>query len=217
MKCYILKTIIVGDCGVGKTTLLYKYYNGNFNYENESTVGVNFVSKYIENKDFKDVIKLQVWDTAGQERFRSIIRSYYHNVCGCIVAYDITNRSTFDNCTYWIDEVRKNNTEAKLILVGTKKDLEHERSVDREEGVKLSNYYDIPFFEISSKEGVTHVFDKLVNLIVDRIDNDELNVGCMKGIIHFENFETYKYRNNNNGTYLNKLLDNASYVRCCNN
>ena len=217
MKCYILKTIILGDCGVGKTTMLYKYYNGNFNYENESTVGVNFVSKYIENKDFKHVIKLQVWDTAGQERFRSIIRSYYHNVCGCIVAYDITNRATFENCMYWIDEVRKNNTVAKLILVGTKKDLEQDRSVHYEEGVKLSNYYDIPFFEISSKEDVSHVFDELVNLIVHRIDNDELNVGSMKGIIHFENFETYKYRNNNNGTYVNKLLDNASYVRCCNN
>ena len=216
MKCYILKTIILGDCGVGKTTMLYRYYNRNFNYDNESTVGVNFVSKYIENNPFKHVIKLQVWDTAGQERFRSIIRSYYHNVCGCIVAYDITNRSTFKNCVYWIDEVRKNNTEAKLILVGTKKDLEQDRTVNYEEGVKMSNYYDVPFLEISSKEGVSHVFERLVNLIIDHIDNDELNVGSMKGIIHLENFETYKYRDNNKGTY-SKLLDNASYVRCCNN
>ena len=49
MKCFVFKTIILGDCGVGKTTMLYKYYTGNFNYNNQSTVGVNFVSKYVKN------------------------------------------------------------------------------------------------------------------------------------------------------------------------
>ena len=83
MKCYVLKTIILGDCGVGKTTMLYRYYNGTFNTENNSTVGVNFVSKYVKTlgNEFADIVKLQIWDTAGQERFRSIIRSYYRNVC----------------------------------------------------------------------------------------------------------------------------------------
>jgi len=110
MKCFVFKTIILGDCGVGKTTMLYKYYTGNFNYNNQSTVGVNFVSKYVKNIqcNVADLIKLQIWDTAGQERFRSIIRSYYHNVCGCIIAYDITKKNTFDNLSYWMDEVRKN-------------------------------------------------------------------------------------------------------------
>ena len=153
MKCFVLKTIILGDCGVGKTTMLYKYYNGNFNSDNQSTVGVNFVSKYVKNLncEFSDSIKIQIWDTAGQERFRSIIRSYYRNICGCIIAYDITNKNTFNNSLYWMDEVRKNNKDVVLILVGTKNDLEDKREIDYEDGVKLSNHYNIPFFEISSK------------------------------------------------------------------
>ena len=70
MKCYNLKTIILGDCGVGKTTMLYKYYNGSFNYENESTVGVNFVSKYIDSDKYEDVVVVQIdqQDKKGLDR-----------------------------------------------------------------------------------------------------------------------------------------------------
>lgn len=212
MKCFTLKTIILGDCGVGKTTMLYKYDTGNFNNENNSTIGVNFVSKIVDNGQHD--IKLQVWDTAGQERFRSIIRSYYHNVCGCIVVYDITNIVSFNNCAYWIDEVRKNNVEAKIILVGTKKDLQHERCVDYTEGAELSDFYNIPFFEISSKECVVRVFDNLVKIIIEHIYNNHLNIETMKGVVQFENSETYK--NNKRGYDYSDLFHLSTYSRCCN-
>ena len=225
MKCYVLKTIILGDCGVGKTTMLYRYYNGTFNTENNSTVGVNFVSKYVKTlgNEFADIVKLQIWDTAGQERFRSIIRSYYHNVCGCIVAYDITNRNSFDNSNYWMNEVRKNNPNVSIILVGTKRDLEHERQVDYEEGVKLSNYFQVPFFEITSKQCVNNVFDKLVELIAvhikitdnedDETDNEN---AIMKGVVTFDNFE-FAYQEQRRVGYLNRISSASSQLLCCNN
>ena len=218
MKCFVLKTIILGDCGVGKTTMLYKYYNGNFNSDNQSTVGVNFVSKCVKNLNcgFSDSIKIQIWDTAGQERFRSIIRSYYRNICGCIIAYDITNKNTFNNSLYWMDEVRKNNKDVVLILVGTKNDLEDKREIDYEDGVKLSNHYNIPFFEISSKECVDSVFDKMVEMVINKIEQNAENqeITQFRGVLLIDD--------NNNGTdygptFLRRATSFTSNTLCCNN
>lgn len=217
MKCYNLKTIILGDCGVGKTTMLYKYYNGIFNYENESTVGVNFVSKYIDSDKYEDiVVKLQIWDTAGQERFRSIIKTYYRNVCACVIAYDITNKTSFQNSMYWINEIRQNNDNVKMVIVGNKTDLEDQRVVSFEDGLKIANYYDTPFFEVSSKDYVDHIFDKLVELVMEELECNEKESfdenPLMKGIIVHDNIEigpSEKPRN--------ILKNSLSRLGCCNN
>lgn len=218
MKCFVLKSIILGDCGVGKTTMLYKYYTGNFNHDNQSTVGVNFVSKYVKNIkcDVADLIKLQIWDTAGQERFRSIIRSYYHNVCGCIIAYDITNKNTFDNSSYWMDEVKKNNEDVVFILVGTKNDLDDKREVSYEEGVKLSNYYNIPFFEISSTECVDHVFHQMVEMVIQKIseNNDSSDIRHSRGVVEIDDNINIIPQGT---TRLNAVKTVFSKLLCCNN
>ena len=182
MKCYGLKTIILGDSGVGKTTLLYKFFTGVFGHENQSsTVGVNFISKYVKYSDFENSVKLQIWDTAGQERFRSIIRSYYHNICGCVIVYDVTNRTSFENSVYWLNEVRRNNPNVKIVLVGTKIDLFDKREIDYIEGEKISKRYDMFFFEISSKGCVDHVFEKLVKIILEDFVSEE-NIESKRGI-----------------------------------
>jgi len=220
MKTYNLKTIILGDCGVGKTTMLYKYYNGNFNHENESTVGVNFVSKYVETDKYNDIIKLQIWDTAGQERFRSIIKTYYRNVCACIIAYDITNKTSFQNSMYWINEIRQNNDSAKLIIVGNKNDLEDQRKVSFEDGFKLSNYYNAPFFEVSSRDYVDDIFDKLVDLVMEEVNYNVVDSETetfekrplMNGIIMHDNIEIEQDRTNPN-----VVMKSLTYIGCCNN
>lgn len=220
MKCYNLKTIILGDCGVGKTTMLYKYYNGSFNYENESTVGVNFVSKYIDSDKYEDVVvKLQIWDTAGQERFRSIIKTYYRNVCACIIAYDITNKTSFQNSMYWINEIRQNNDEAKMVIVGNKTDLEEQRVVSFEDGLKMANYYGAPFFEVSSKDYVDDIFDKLVDLVMEELEYNEetekeslVENPLMKGINVHDNIEIGPNRKPRN-----MLINSLSRLGCCNN
>ena len=218
MKCYNLKTIILGDCGVGKTSILYKYYNGNDNHENESTVGVNFVSKLVDKDKYNDIIKLQIWDTAGQERFRSIIKTYYRNVCACVITYDITNKTSFQNSMYWINEIRQNNDSAKIIIVGNKTDLEDKRKVSFEDGLKLSNYYKAPFFEVSSRDCVDNIFEKLVDLVMEEVDYD---IECetetsekrplMNGIIMHDSIELH------NKTDRNIVMKSLTYLGCCNN
>lgn len=165
---YIFKTIIVGDSGVGKTTLLYKYLYGEYISQYSSTIGVNYVSKKIVISD-NIKIKLQIWDTAGQERFRSIIRSYFRNTAGCIIAYDVTNATSFENCSYWITKVTNENPNVKILLLGTKNDLIDYRVVSFNTGKSFAEKNNILFCEVSAKleENIDFIFEKISYEILD--------------------------------------------------
>eukprot|EP01125_Pyxidicula_operculata_P004641 TRINITY_DN1745_c0_g1_i1.p1 TRINITY_DN1745_c0_g1~~TRINITY_DN1745_c0_g1_i1.p1 ORF type:complete len:126 (-),score=14.32 TRINITY_DN1745_c0_g1_i1:115-492(-) len=95
---------------------------------------------------------IQLWDTAGQERYRTIITSYYRGSQAILIVYDITNRVSFDNVTEWLNEIAKHASDDVLkILVGSKSDLDENRSVSYEEGQKFADSHGMPFYEISSK------------------------------------------------------------------
>ena len=141
---FLLKYVIIGDSGVGKSNILLKYTNGTFSDEFKATVGVEFGAKNIEIK--KTIYRIQIWDTAGQENFRSIARAYYKNsVCACIV-YDITNRNSFNSVQEWIDDCTKQTPKTiLLLLIGNKNDLNDKREVQYEESEEdklypLENY-----------------------------------------------------------------------------
>ena len=159
------KLILIGASGVGKTEILDKYLNDNFRENTQSTVGVELGTKTIQ-KD-KDIIKFQIWDLAGQERYKSIASAYYRGTKGCLLVYDITNKSSFDKVDEFINEFKiiNNATDTEFILIGNKSDLEKERQVSKEEGVEKSNKYNIGFLETSasSGDGIKEAFDKLVN------------------------------------------------------
>lgn len=178
-KEYTLKTIILGDSGVGKSTLLYKYYNNKYSDDITSTIGINYISKNVDIFDDKNV-KIQIWDTAGQERFRSIISTYYRNVAGCILAYDITNLESFHNCSYWLNEIASKNKYVKVYLVGTKLDLDEKRQVPYKLASKFAEERNIPFYEISSKNEVDFVFILFIKSILNGYINSNHIVGVME-------------------------------------
>src|SRR5437870_2332915 len=101
---YVFKIILIGDSGVGKSSILYRLSDDKFS-DVTSTIGVDYKTK-IMNIDNKN-IKLMIWDTAGQERFRAITSSYYRNVHGAILVYDITNRESFNNLHKWITAIEQ--------------------------------------------------------------------------------------------------------------
>ena len=148
---HLFKIIIVGDSGVGKSSLLLRYSEDSYNNKLISTIGVDFKIKtlQINNK----AIKLQVWDTAGQERFRTLTAGYYRGAQGIILAYDVTNRDSFVHLSNWITEINSNAPmNVKKILIGTKNDLQEKKEVSSEEGNNLANQWKIPFFETSAKD-----------------------------------------------------------------
>ena len=104
----IVKIILIGDSGVGKTNILSQYLKKQFNQDSLATVGVEFGSKIVEIEKVK--IKAQIWDTAGQERYRSITTSYYKGAKGAFIVYDVTRFSSFETVERWISEL-KNATE----------------------------------------------------------------------------------------------------------
>ena len=102
---HIFKILLIGDAGVGKSSILLRYTDDSFEEHMASTIGVDFKVKTvcIGGK----TLKLTIWDTAGQERFRTLTSSYYRGAHGIIVVYDITNLDSFKNVKRWLEEINK--------------------------------------------------------------------------------------------------------------
>ena len=152
---YIFKVIIVGDTNTGKTTIcntLMERSNQTMQYQ--PTIGIDFntVTKQI----YTNVkIKTQLWDTAGQEKYRSIITSYFRNICAAIITYDITNRSSFTRVTNWITDLNRFNTcrhkyQHPFLLLGTKADIKNRRQIQYKEAYNFAENNGLIFREINS-------------------------------------------------------------------
>lgn len=114
-------------------------------------------------------IKLQVWDTAGQERFRNITSSYYRGSNGIIVVYDVTDRTSFDHISFWLKEIDKLAPDVARMIVGNKIDKKEDRVVSKQEGLMLSNQYNIPYIETSAFSGrnVDKLFTEMTQYMLD--------------------------------------------------
>ncbi|KAM3592686.1 uncharacterized protein V6R79_023520 [Siganus canaliculatus] len=148
------KTILVGDSGVGKTSLLVQFDQGKFIPGSFSaTVGIGFTNKVVDVDDGK--VKLQIWDTAGQERFRSVTHAYYRDAHALLLLYDITNKTSFDNIRAWLTEIHEYaQSDVVIMLLGNKADMGSDRVIRRDEGERLAREYSVPFMETSAKTGV---------------------------------------------------------------
>ncbi|XP_071131445.1 ras-related protein Rab-37-like isoform X4 [Mytilus edulis] len=150
----IHKTILVGDSGVGKTSLLVQFDQGKFQAGSFSaTVGIGFTNKVVDVEGTK--VKLQIWDTAGQERFRSVTHAYYRDAHALLLLYDVTNKASFDNIRAWLGEINEYAQEDVVImLLGNKADMAGERMIRTEDGEKLAKEYNVAFMETSAKTGM---------------------------------------------------------------
>ncbi|KAJ9464387.1 GTP-binding protein ypt3 [Diplonema papillatum] len=165
---YLFKVVLIGDSGVGKSNLMTRYTADEFTIESPSTIGVEFMTKSmkVENRD----VKVQIWDTAGQERFRAISRSIYHGAKGAMLVYDITNQASFDNVSTWLQELRSHvQPSAVVMLIGNKCDLEHLRTVQKEQASKFAAENQLVLLETSALDS-TNV-DKAFEWLVKEVYN----------------------------------------------
>jgi len=157
---FFFKVIIIGEAGVGKSCILYRATTGEFKETYEVTIGAGFSSFSVKIND--STVKLQIWDTAGQENFRSMIRVFYKGSNAAIIVYDVNRKETFAKIEEWLYEVKENaRTDAKLVLVGNKKDKETDRQIDTTLGKALAEKHGIDhFLETSAKtgEGIENLF-----------------------------------------------------------
>jgi Ras-related protein Rab-11A len=174
----IIKVIIIGESGVGKTNIMTRYTTGEFLHDSPSTIGVEFFTKklQINNRD----ITIQIWDTAGQERFKAITRSIYHGAKAIIVVYDITNIESYNKVESWIREVKNHvHDNAPICLVGNKNDLVHLREVQEDTVIKFAKENKLLFFETSAasdNNNISLVFENLVREVIDK----NINITCQR-------------------------------------
>ncbi|GAU87233.1 hypothetical protein RvY_00116 [Ramazzottius varieornatus] len=147
---YLVKLLLIGDSGVGKSCLLLRFADDAYNESYISTIGVDFKIRTIKLED--KTIKMQIWDTAGQERFRTIVSSYYRGAHGIIVVYDVTESLTFQNIRHWFDEIDRYAYEnVNKLIVGNKSDLFTRRTVDFQVAKDLTDTLRVPYIETSAK------------------------------------------------------------------
>ncbi|XP_062185767.1 ras-related protein RABC1-like isoform X1 [Phragmites australis] len=167
---YLFKLLLIGDSGVGKSSLLLRFTADSFE-DLSPTIGVDFKVKMVNIGGKK--LKLAIWDTAGQERFRTLTSSYYRGAQGIIMVYDVTRRDTFtDLSDIWTKEIDLYSTNQDCIkmLVGNKVDKqESERAVTKKEGIEFAREYGCLFLECSAKTkvNVEQCFEELVLKILD--------------------------------------------------
>eukprot|EP01130_Rhizamoeba_saxonica_P000341 TRINITY_DN1030_c0_g3_i2.p1 TRINITY_DN1030_c0_g3~~TRINITY_DN1030_c0_g3_i2.p1 ORF type:complete len:205 (-),score=67.76 TRINITY_DN1030_c0_g3_i2:127-741(-) len=148
---FLFKLLLIGDSGVGKSSLLLRFADNTFSDSFISTIGVDFKIKTVDVGGTS--VKLQIWDTAGQERFRTITSSYYRGAHGIIVVYDITNEDSFNNVKKWLQEIERYAADdVQRILVGNKCDLVNERKVGFEDAKDMADMLAITFIETSAKD-----------------------------------------------------------------
>ena len=165
----IFKVVLIGDTSVGKTNILSKYLNNEFDPDSKATVGVEFGTK-----DFKienNIVKVQIWDTAGQERYRSITNAYYKGAKGSLLVYDITNPKSFENLDRWLSDLKANGEEkVSIILIGNKSDLEQERKISLEQGKEKAEFHKLAFMETSALNG--NNIEKAFNELITEVYNN---------------------------------------------
>lgn len=165
---YLLKYLIIGNSGVGKSCILLRYADDVYTDKHIITIGVDFKIKTL-SVDGKNV-KTNIWDTAGQERFKNIIVSYYKGASGVMLVYDITDLESFNKINDWMIEVEKNApNNVYKILIGNKCDLEDQRQVSYDQGKEFADTYGMKFIETSAKNA-TNVDDAFMTMTTEIVN-----------------------------------------------
>lgn len=173
---YLIKLLLIGDSGVGKSCLLLRFSDDSFTPSFITTIGIDFKIRTIELDGKR--IKLQIWDTAGQERFRTITTVYYRGAMGILLVYDVTDERSFSNIRNWFSNIEQHASEGvNKILIGNKCDMPDKKVISKDQGQALADEFGIKFLETSAKSniGVEEAFFSIARDIKKRMIDTQTN------------------------------------------
>ena len=155
---FVFRVMMVGDMGVGKTSILERYSEDTFTEAQKATLKLDIVGKMMMVGDKS--IKLQIWDTVGCEAFRSLTQAYYRSASAIVLVYDVTNLRSFQHLSQWISDIDRLGPDNLLrVLVGNKSDME-QRVVTSDMAAAFCQQHDIIYLETSAKNSanITDLF-----------------------------------------------------------
>jgi len=158
-KKVLLKVIILGDSGVGKTSLMTQYVTKRFSNQYKATIGADFLTKEVVQDD--RLVTMQLWDTAGQERFQSLGVAFYRGADCCVLVYDVNSSKSFETLDSWRDEFLiqaspRDPENFPFVVLGNKTDMEESRRMVSQKRAMTwcQQKGNIPYFETSAKEAI---------------------------------------------------------------
>ena len=210
LEVFEFKIILIGDPGVGKTSIMSKFILNEFKTSYQSTLGVEFKSKEIY-MDNTCCARLKIWDTCGQERFRSITRQYFKNSDGVFLVFDLTNKETTKKLNIWLKDISDNiSDDCVIFIIGNKMDVKTRDISISEEAKQFANDKKLNYYEVSAKTGtgVSNAFEKMTKKLISNIKNDRNKNEGSKYLNRNLNIEDY---NKDRG----KVERNAYKIHCC--
>ncbi|XP_052105149.1 ras-related protein Rab-32B-like [Mytilus californianus] len=170
-KEHLYKILVIGEFGVGKTSVIRRYTEGVFSPNYKLTIGVDFALKTV-NWDDTTKINLQLWDIAGHERFGQMTRVYYKYAIAAIIVFDLTRPATFDSVLKWLNDVHSkvmlaNQEPVPVVLLANKCDMENATVDSRVLSEFCQNNNIVNWFETSAKNNIN--IDDAMNFLIDYI------------------------------------------------
>jgi Ras-related protein Rab-22 len=161
-----VKTIMLGDSGVGKSSIAMRFVNDEFSPYLDSTIGADYYSKTIDIVQESTIsmttatgvsrqVTFNLWDTAGQEKFHSLMPMYYRGAGVAILVFDLTKPPTMKSLRVWVEELKSKSPSTMVFAIcGNKADLERARAVTREEGENFAVEIGAIYIEVSAKDSI---------------------------------------------------------------
>ena len=178
IKRKVLKISVLGDTGVGKTSIINAFLNKDFKNDTISNIGSEKISKKMTMNDGNEM-KILIWDTAGQERFRSIATSTIKNSQGIVLVFDLTQKESFKNLGKWLEDINNNGGETK-ILFGNKFDLLEKVEVSEKEAKEFAFENKMNYFSTSAKENI-NIEEGFKEICQKAYENNKETIGMSLG------------------------------------
>lgn len=210
MNSETFKIVLIGEAGVGKTSIIMQFVDQTFQEEIQSSAGGTYCSKTLSYSTNK-YLNIELWDTAGQERYRSLTKMFYADANAAVLVYDITRKETFDELkNYWADQIKERSDEGVILaIVGNKEDLYESEQVDEKEARKFAEELGAIFGKTSAKNqsGVNDLFIEIAKKYLNVDDVQIVN----------EDVSRYEAKSKRSGTIMlnSKSEEEKKSKKCC--
>ena len=171
---HLVKILMIGDSGVGKTCILQRFENGEFKMNHLPTIAIDFSIKTVEISNKR--IKMQIWDTAGQERYNTLTAGFFKNTHAVLICFSLIDRTSFESVNRWMQQIQSlAPKDVLIVLIGNKADLTDEIKVSEEETQKLAQEYGLHYFQTSAATGlnIDKAFRSVGEMLIEIIDKNK--------------------------------------------